>query len=70
MLAGDAFPDFVLPDHGVRPRRLSDYARPGPLDQRLGFGDGYPLILVLGRGFFYPRNQEQMRGLDRQRGEG
>jgi peroxiredoxin len=62
---GDAFPDFELPDHNKRPRRLSYYARPSPLDERLGFDDGYPLILVFGCGFFCPRDQEQMRGLVR-----
>ena len=62
---GDAFPDFGLPDQDGRRRRLSDYTRPGPLDERLGFDDGYPLILVFGRGFFCPRDQEQMRGLVR-----
>jgi peroxiredoxin/cold shock CspA family protein len=62
---GDAFPDFELPDHDGRPRRLSDYTKPSPLDERLGFDDGYPLILVFGRGFFCPRDQEQMRGLVR-----
>ena len=62
---GDTFPDFELPDHGKRPRRLSAYTKPSPLDQRLGFDDGYPLILVFGRGFFCPRDQEQMRGLVR-----
>jgi hypothetical protein len=64
---GDAFPDFELPDHGKRPRRLSGYTRPSSLDQRLGFDDGYPLIF--GCGFFCPRDQEQMRGLVRQRDE-
>jgi cold shock CspA family protein/peroxiredoxin len=63
--AGDAFPDFELPDHRKRLRRLSGYARPSPLDERLGFDDGYPLILVFGRGFFCPRDGEQMRGLVR-----
>ena len=62
---GDAFPDFELPDHGGRQHRLSNYTRPSPLDERLGFDDGYPLILVFGRGFFCPRDQEQMRGLVR-----
>ena len=62
---GDAFPDFELPDHGGRQRRLSDHTRPGSLDERLCFDDGYPLILVFGRGFFCPRDQEQMRGLVR-----
>ena len=63
--AGDAFPDFELPDHHKRPRRLSGYTRPSPLDERLGFDDGYPLIVVFGRGFFCPRDGEQMRGLVR-----
>ena len=62
---GDAFPDFELPDHGGRQRRLSGYTKPSPLDEKLGFDDGYPLILVFGRGFFCPRDQEQMRGLVR-----
>ena len=65
MRVGEAFPDFELPDHGGRQRRLSDYTKPGPLDERLGFDYGYPLILVFGRGFFCPRDQEQMRGLVR-----
>ena len=62
---GDAFPDFELPDYRKRQRRLSGYTRPSPLDEKLGFDDGYPLILVFGRGFFCPRDQEQMRGLVR-----
>jgi peroxiredoxin len=62
---GEAFSDFELPGHGKRPRRLSGYTRPSPLDERLGFDDGYPLILVFGRGFFCPRDREQMRGLVR-----
>ncbi len=63
--AGDALPDFELPDHRKQPRRLSRYTSPSPLDERLGFDDGYPLIVVFGRGFFCPRDQEQMRGLVR-----
>ncbi len=62
---GDAFPDFELPDHRKKPRRLSWFTRPGLLDEKLGFADGYPLILVFGRGFFCPRDQEQMRQLVR-----
>ena len=65
MRVGDTFPDFELPDHKQRLRRLSGYTRPGTLDEKLGFDDGYPLILVFGRGFFCPREQEQMRGLVR-----
>jgi cold shock CspA family protein/peroxiredoxin len=60
---GDAFPDFELPDHNKRPRRLSQFTRPSLLDEKLGFKDGYPLILVFGRGFFCPRDQQQMRQL-------
>ena len=41
--AGDAFPDFELPDHRNQRRRLSRYTKPSPLDERLGFDDGYPL---------------------------
>lgn len=63
--AGDAFPDFELPDHRRQPRRLSRYTSPSPLDEKLSFDDGYPLIVIFGRGFFCPRDQEQMRGLVR-----
>jgi len=62
---GDTSPDFELPDHGERPRRLSQFARPSLLDEKLGFKDGCPLIVVFGRGFFCPRDQEQMRQLVR-----
>ncbi len=62
---GDIFPDFELPDHNKRPRQLSQLTRPSLLDEKLGFIDGYPLILVFGRGFFCPRDQEQMRQLVR-----
>ncbi len=62
---GDPFPDFELPDHRDQLRRLSRYTRPSPLDKKLGFDDGYPLIVVFGRGFFCPRDGEQMRGLVR-----
>ena len=60
---GDPFPDFELPDHTKRPRRLSQFTQPSLLDEKLGFRDGYPVILVFGRGFFCPRDQEQMRQL-------
>jgi cold shock CspA family protein/peroxiredoxin len=62
---GDTFPDFELPDHRKKLRRLSRYTAPGLLDEKLGFADGYPLILVFGRGFFCPRDQQQMRQLVR-----
>lgn len=60
---GDVFPDFTLPDHRKEPRRLSGYTRPSPVDEKMGFLDGYPVILVFSRGFFCPRDQEQMRQL-------
>ncbi|MDQ3639131.1 MAG: cold shock domain-containing protein, partial [Actinomycetota bacterium] len=34
-----------------------------PMDEKLGFTDGYPLILIFGRGFFCPRDQQHMRQL-------
>ena len=61
--AGDAFPDFDLPDHRKKPRRISSFVQPSPMDEKVGFMDGYPLILVFGRGVFCPRDQQQMRQL-------
>jgi peroxiredoxin/cold shock CspA family protein len=63
LLLGDRFPDIELPDHRNEVTRLSQFTQPGLLDQRLGFLDGYPLILVFYRGFFCPRDQQQMRQL-------
>ena len=60
---GDTFPDLELPDHRKSPRRLSRFTEPSLLDEKLGFVDGYPLILVFGRGFFCPRDQQQMQQL-------
>ncbi len=60
---GDVFPDFDLPDHRKKPRRLSGYVKPSPMDEKLGFTDGYPLVLIFGRGFFCPRDQQHMRQL-------
>ena len=60
---GDRFPDIELPNHQNEPTRLSQFTKPGLLDQHLGFLDGYPLILVFFRGFFCPRDQQQMRQL-------
>ena len=59
----DQFPDIALPDHQNELRRLSHFTKPGLLDQHLGFLDGYPLILIFFRGFFCPRDQQQMRQL-------
>ncbi len=63
--AGDRFPDLELPDQRGKNVRLSSLTKPGLLDQHVGFGDGYPLIVVFGRGFFCPRDQEHMRHLVR-----
>ena len=60
---GDGFPDFTLPDHRGRPKALSGFTKPSPMDEKMGFLDGYPLVLVFFRGFFCPRDGEQLRGL-------
>jgi peroxiredoxin/cold shock CspA family protein len=60
---GDKFPDIELPNQDGKPRRLSHFTRPGQMDQKLGFSDGYPLIVVFYRGFFCPRDNQQMRQL-------
>jgi peroxiredoxin/cold shock CspA family protein len=57
----DQFPDFTLPNHQNELTRLSHFTKPSLLDTHLGFLDGYPLILVFFRGFFCPRDQQQMR---------
>jgi cold shock CspA family protein/peroxiredoxin len=62
---GDQFPDFELPNSRHELVRLSHVTRPGVMEERLGFSDGYPLILHFFRGFFCPRDQEQMRQLVR-----
>ena len=59
----DQFPDIALPDHQNELRRLSHFTKPSLLDQHLEFLDGYPLILIFFRGFFCPRDQQQMRQL-------
>ena len=59
----DQFPDIALPNHQSEVMQLSHFTRPGLLDKHLGFLDGYPLILIFFRGFFCPRDQQQMRQL-------
>ena len=59
----DPFPDIALPNHENQLKHLADFTQPGLLDRHLGFLDGYPLILVFFRGFFCPRDQQQMRQL-------
>jgi cold shock CspA family protein/peroxiredoxin len=60
---GDLFPDSSLKDHTGKQRAFSSFTKPSKIDQLLGFTNGYPLILVFGRGFFCPRDQEQLRQL-------
>lgn len=60
---GDKFPDFELPNHRGQPKRLSQFTQPGLMDQKLGFLDGYPLLVAFYRGFFCPRDNRQMREL-------
>src|SRR5947199_8379255 len=59
----DQFPDIALPDHQNELTRLTHFTKPSLLDTHLGFLVGYPLILVFFRGFFCPRDQQQMRQL-------
>jgi cold shock CspA family protein/peroxiredoxin len=58
---GETFPDVELPDHRNVPVKLSHFIGSSLLDEHLGFADGYPLIVQFFRGFFCPRDQEQMR---------
>jgi peroxiredoxin/cold shock CspA family protein len=57
----DRFPDIALPNHQNELTQLSHFTKSGLLDTQLGFLDGYPLILVFFRGFFCPRDQQQMQ---------
>ncbi len=59
----DQFPDFELPDSLGIPICLSTLTKPSLFDEKVGFHDGYPLILLFMRGFFCPRDQEQLRQL-------
>src|ERR1051325_5668639 len=58
---GERFPDIELPNHQHKMTRLSHLTHPSLMDQKRAFGDAYPLILVFFRGFFCPRDQQQMR---------
>ncbi|MGV0028404.1 redoxin domain-containing protein [Phormidesmis priestleyi] len=57
---GALFPDIELPNHDKEPIKLSKLTQPSLMDQYLGFPDGYPLILVFYRGFFCPRDRQQL----------
>lgn len=60
---GNTFPNFELPNHQKELMQLSQFTQPSLIDKKLGFLDGYPLILVFYRGFFCPRDQQQLRQL-------
>ena len=51
---GKPFPDYVLPDHTQTPRRLSDLQT-----------EQDPMLVVLIRGFFCPKDREQLQELTR-----
>ncbi len=63
LTVGDAFPDIQLPNHNQRFRQVSGYTAPPEIGRRLGFKDGYPLIVIFYRGYFCPRDQQQFRML-------
>jgi peroxiredoxin/cold shock CspA family protein len=66
---GDLFPDFELPNHDNELTKLSQFTQPSLMDKKLGFLDGYPLILVFYRGFFCPRDRQQLSQLVQFQGE-
>ncbi|MFB2833247.1 cold shock domain-containing protein [Floridanema evergladense] len=57
---GDRFPDAELPNHENQVVKLSSFTQPSLMDRYLGFTDGYPLIVVFYRGFFCPRDRQQL----------
>ncbi len=60
LTVGDIFPDAELPNHDHQVVRLSSFTQPALADHYLGFTDGYPLIMVFYRGFFCPRDRQQL----------
>lgn len=61
--AGEIFSNFELPNHQQQLVRLSEFTQPSLLDKKLGFSTGYPLIVVFYRGFFCPRDRQQLSQL-------
>ncbi len=57
---GDTFPNVELPNHENEVVKISSLTQPALVDQYLGFTDGYPLIVVFYRGFFCPRDRQQL----------
>ncbi|KAF3884444.1 MULTISPECIES: cold shock domain-containing protein [Nostocales] len=62
---GDRFINAELPNHKNELVKLSDFTQPSLMDRHMGFTDGYPLIVVFYRGFFCPRDREQLSQLVR-----
>ena len=60
IVPGATFPDFELPDHLGKLRRLSELQREHPYLQSTM---GNPMILILGRGNYCPKDQLQHRDL-------
>lgn len=60
---GDRFPNVERPNQDNEQIKLSTLTQPSLMDQYLGFTDGYPLILVFYRGFFCPRDRQQLSQL-------
>src|SRR5690348_1951259 len=60
IVPGAIFPDYELTDHLGTLRRLSDLQAEHPY---LRVPGGNPMILVLGRGHFCPKDQQQHRDL-------
>jgi cold shock CspA family protein/peroxiredoxin len=60
LAVGDCFPDAELPNHENELIKLSSFTQPSLSDRYLGFTDGYPLIVVFYRGFFCPRDRQQL----------
>jgi peroxiredoxin len=58
IVPGAIFPDYEFVDHLGQPRRLSTLQTDHPYLQT-----GNPMILVLGRGHFCPKDQQQHRDL-------
>ncbi len=63
LYVGAQFPDLSLPDHTGRRVSLSQLTAPDEFDRHLGFDHGQPLIVVVYRGFFCPRDRLQLSQL-------
>lgn len=60
---GERFVDVELLSHENKLVKLSDFTQPSLMDYHTGFTDGYPLIVVFYRGFFCPRDRQQLSQL-------